>query len=75
LSARVLALVLVAGCAAPRDIEPFQEHVLAVIPAGIRVIVPVAYARDGTRAAYVARTDQGDQVVFGDWKSAIHPVI
>jgi hypothetical protein len=48
---------------------PFSEHLIATIPEGVDVEVPIAFTRDGLQAAYVARTPEGCWAVRGAWKS------
>lgn len=54
-------LLLIASCGtAPRG---FRESLLLTLPEDANVLVPVAFSRDGRRAAYAARQPQGDDVV------------
>ena len=72
-----LALLLVAACASlPVDGNLAREaRLLDTIPPGVNVVVPVAYSRDGHRAAYVGRTPDGDYAVCGDWRGKTYTVI
>jgi hypothetical protein len=62
------ALVL-AACGELPSPAPFTEHLIATIPEGVDVVVPIAFSRDGLQAAYVARTPEGCWAVRGAWKS------
>ena len=69
-------LLLVAACAPlPVDGNLAGAHLLDTIPPGVNVVVPVAYSRDGQRAAYVARTPDGDYAVCADWRGKTYTVI
>lgn len=59
----LLLVLLAAGCGPSRQEAPFEEALLAVLPEDANVLVPVAFSRDGHRAAYVARQAAGDDVV------------
>jgi hypothetical protein len=65
-------LLAIVGCVSAPVTE---ERLLDMIPAGVNVIVPVAYSRDGRRAAYVARTQEGDRVVCGEWTGSPRVVV
>ena len=62
---RVLLLVILAGCGSLPAGEPFSERLLATLPEQANVLVPPAFSADGSRAAYVLRKPEGDDVVFG----------
>ena len=61
------ALALAACQSVPAS---FSEHLIATIPEGVDVEVPIAFTRDGLQAAYVARASDGCRAVRGTWKSA-----
>jgi hypothetical protein len=68
---RLLFLVFLASCSRPvKDgAPPFQDRLLATIPPGVDVFVPVAFSPNGLEAAYVAQTEEGCWAVRGSWKS------
>lgn len=73
----ILPLAL-AGCVAAADPgqEPnFRERLLATIPEGVRVDVPIAFSRDGRHAAYVARRGDLSRAVLGAWEGKPYQVI
>jgi len=53
----------------------FEDRLLDTIPEGVNINVPVAYSRDGRRAAYAARTPEGDYAVCGGWKGKTYTVV
>ncbi len=76
-SSAILSLAL-AGCvAAPaaRQDPDFRERLLATIPEGVRVDVPIAFSRDGRHAAYVARRGDLSRAVLGAWEGKPYQVI
>jgi hypothetical protein len=71
---RILPTLLsfVAACQSPSPPgtgPAFDEQLLATIPEGVEVLVPIAFSRDGRQAAYVAQTPGGTWAVRGSWKS------
>jgi len=65
-------LAFLAACQSPspRVLRgAFEERLLATIPEGVEVFVPIAFSRDGRVAAYVAGTPEGYWAVRGIWKS------
>ncbi|HEY3226148.1 MAG TPA: hypothetical protein VGK61_04010 [Planctomycetota bacterium] len=71
---RILVSLLgfLAACRSPSPAEAgpaFEERLLATIPEGVEVFVPIAFSRDGRQAAYVAQTSGGYWAVRGSWKS------
>jgi len=67
-SAFLLPALLI-SCHGLRSPETSQDRLLATIPPGVEVRVPVVFSADGRVAAYVADTADGARVVKGDWKS------
>jgi len=67
----LILLGLLASCSDPRrdGAAPFQERLLATIPPGVDVFVPVAFSPNGLEAAYVAQAEEGCWAVRGSWKS------
>ena len=68
---RFLGLLLLAGCAAgsPAAGDGFCERLLGTIPDGELMNGLAAFSQDGTRVAYVERTDGAQRAVCGAWKS------
>lgn len=72
---RIILLTLLSFAAACRSPShpgagpAFEDRLLATIPEGVEVFVPIAFSRDGCVAAYVARTPEGYWAVRGTWKS------
>jgi len=63
----------VSGPAAPAT--GFQDRLLATIPVGVDVTVPVAFSRDGRHAAYVAHRGEESRAVLGDWRGKPYSVL
>ncbi len=53
----------------------FQERLLATIPEDARVVVPVAFSRDGRNAAWVMRQGEMSRAVCGAWKGEPYGVV
>ena len=65
-------LIVLAACqtpSAPIDPPGFEDHLLATIPEGIEVFVPISFSRDGRVSAYVAQASDGYRAVRGTWTS------
>jgi hypothetical protein len=73
----LILISILTGCVAgPAAGDPaFQEHLLATIPEDTRVIVPVAFSRDGRNAAWVNRPGDMSCAVRGEWKSKPYGVV
>lgn len=70
-----IAALALAGCAVGPAPAEFRERLLAVIPEGVTVSVPIAFSPDGTRAAYVARRGDEHRAVLGEWSGKPYGVI
>ncbi len=69
--------LLLAGCVplSPRNAPASEDRLIDTITEGVNVNVPVAFSRDGRRAAYAARTPDGDYAVCGGWKGRTYAVV
>jgi len=68
----VLLPLVLAACQGPpihTSNDRFHDRLIATIPDGADVEVPIAFSRDGRHAAFVARTADGCRAVRGTWKS------
>jgi len=74
--ARTRALWIVplalAGCLSR---PAFRERLLATIPEGVDVVVPIAFSRDGRQVAWVERSPEGCRAVRGEWKGKPYKVL
>ncbi len=73
--APVAAAFLLVAAACTRTPAPVSARLLATIPDDVNVVLPAAFAEDGSRVAYVARTAAGDYAVCGDWRGKTYAVV